>query len=380
MCYARRMRGLHYLGASLVSTLIIAVAASAGGCAESGGNKTNDPSGGSAPMGGMGGDGGSGAFGGDGGAPQGGAGPGGAPGCAPLDGPVLALDAIFLGDKPLIGSPSATAWQGFGFDIDGQVTTSDFSNHCLPNSGANPSTAFADAPNGNDNAFGKNVLPILLGLNPSLPDQANLTIAAGGFTLIAFFEALSSADMDPLTTYIWGGAPLGSAPAWNGSDCWLSRNEDVADPMNLLSATTRFDASSLSADVWSSNGTTTLVVPIDVLGYAAPLTILHARMRMQLAPSHLGAALGHIGGVVDTEAFAQVVRDVAGFLDPTLCSGATIDSLMDQIRQASDVMNDGTQDPTQVCNGISLGLGFTMLQSGIEGVAAASPPPADPCP
>jgi hypothetical protein len=38
-------------------------------------------------------------------------------------------------------------------------------------------------------------------------------------------------------------------------------------------------------------------------------------------------------------------------------SRATFDSLADQIRQAFDILVDGTQDPNQTCNGISIGLG-----------------------
>jgi hypothetical protein len=297
-----------------------------------------------------------------------------------MNGPVLALDQIYLGDTNFAGQASATAWQDFGMDVDGLTTAADFSAHCLPNNGANPATAFPDASGGIDNAFGKAVLPILLGLNPDLPDQANMAIDSGSFTLVAFFEGLQGADQSPLTTYLWGGAPLLAPPLWNGSDCWQAISDDVTDPNDVLSAKLQFNTSSVTADLWESGSTITLVVPINILGYSAPLTIYHARMEAQLAPSHLGAALGQIGGVVDTEEFAEVVRDVAGFIDPTLCVGTIIDSLMTQIRQASDIMNDGTQDPMATCDGISVGLGFTMLSTGIDGVAPQAPPQADPCP
>ena len=52
----------------------------------------------------------------------------------------------------------------------------------------------------------------------------------------------------------------------------------------------------------------------------------------------------------------------------------------DQIRQASDIMADGTQDPNSVCNGISVGLGFNMLFAGLGDIAPPAPDPPLPCP
>jgi hypothetical protein len=50
---------------------------------------------------------------------------------------------------------------------------------------------------------------------------------------------------------------------------------------------------------------------------------------------------------------------------------------MAQIAQSSDIMHDGTQDPTQPCDAISIGLGFdaTQAQLGTEVVTAVPPPP-----
>jgi hypothetical protein len=44
------------------------------------------------------------------------------------------------------------------------------------------------------------------------------------------------------------------------------------------------------------------------------------------------------------------------------------------------MMQDGTQDPTRECDGISIGLGFEMTRVVIGAVAAPVAPPANPCP
>ena len=50
-----------------------------------------------------------------------------------------------------------------------------------------------------------------------------------------------------------------------------------------------------------------------------------------------------------------------------------------QIAQASDILTDGTQDPTKPCDGISIGLGFdgALVQLGTP--VAPPPPPTNPC-
>jgi len=63
-----------------------------------------------------------------------------------------------------------------------------------------------------------------------------------------------------------------------------------------------------------------------------------------------------------------------------LCMGPTIDSLLAQMTQASDILADGSQDPAQTCNGISIGLGFKMKPVQIGVIAPPGPPPPNPCP
>ena len=83
--------------------------------------------------------------------------------------------------------------------------------------------------------------------------------------------------------------------------------------------------------------------------------------------------------MVDTEAFIVELKKAAGRIDPGLCTGSTFDSIANQIRQASDILTDGTQDPNKTCNGISFGMGFKATAVNFGKVAAKQPEPEDPC-
>ena len=52
---------------------------------------------------------------------------------------------------------------------------------------------------------------------------------------------------------------------------------------------------------------------------------------------------------------------------------------MDSIRQASDILKDGTQDPNEECDGISVGLGFEAKAVVVGDIAPAPQPVPDPC-
>jgi hypothetical protein len=72
------------------------------------------------------------------------------------------------------------------------------------------------------------------------------------------------------------------------------------------------------------------------------------------------------------------VKAIAGKVSSSLCTGTALDGVLQQIRQGSDIMHDGTQDPTKVCDAVSIGLGFETRASKL---GAPAPPVTskDPC-
>jgi hypothetical protein len=88
---------------------------------------------------------------------------------------------------------------------------------------------------------------------------------------------------------------------------------------------------------------------------------------------------GRLGGVIETEALVQSFKKVAGAAGAQFCGeSAALEGILDSVRQASDIMKDGTQNPDAVCDGISIGLGFETRRS-LLGEPTPAPLPTDPC-
>ncbi len=346
---------------------------------------TSTSSSSSSGPGGAGGDGGTSTVSAGGNGGQGGQGGQGGSGgsqvvCTPDDGTILAVSELFMGDTGWDGIEAADAWQNFGRNVDGVITTDDFSQHCTPSSGAAPVNVFPDGPNGLDNAFGKTIIPIIkAATSGGISQPATMAIQMGGSTLIFDLLGVTGADQSPVETRLYGSADLGTAPAFDGSDCWPVAESTLSDPADITSANTIFPDASLAADVWSSGAPQTIDVTFGAAGIAIPLRIYQAQIVMRLDPTHTSATQSELSGVIDTEELIATISDAAGAFDPLLCNGAILQQVANQIRQASDLMADGTQGPGATCNGISVGLGFSASAVHLGGIGPGFVPP-DTCP
>ena len=67
---------------------------------------------------------------------------------------VQAISKLYLGDADRNASP--TAWQGYGFDVDGLIfPTATTTGHCKPYPGAKPADVIPDGPGGVDTIAGR---------------------------------------------------------------------------------------------------------------------------------------------------------------------------------------------------------------------------------
>lgn len=298
---------------------------------------------------------------------------------------VLAMDHIFLGDTDRDGAPNPTnGWKQYGFDIDQLVSTKESTNLCKPKLGAPPVVVYPDGAEGRDNSFGKNVLPIVLGLDAYATIGTNDAILKGQLThlvQIDEFEPVSTCST-PLRVFL--GAPLGKPPLWNGSDVWSidpSSLTNAADPKSAKWSVE--DGVVENATVSGRSGGTIDLLVIFSGGLPLRLHVHDARISFVVElGSSLTVTRGDIGGVLDPEELVSDLVQLAGTFDPSLCdpSSPTMASITNQIRQASDILLDGKQDPNKECNGISIGVGFTMKLASLGGVAKPSPPVPNPCP
>lgn len=279
---------------------------------------------------------------------------------------------IYLGDTDRNGVDDPNAWQKYGRDIDGITSASASQGECKPH--GNSTASRVDGPAGIDNSFGKNLIAIMkvLASNAKPTNDANAGIAAGirvpmiGLDGFGGFFVYSEKTVTP--------------PTYGFSESRLVASEwtEVGS-----GAKSKIVNGGVGADGFYDSGN--LVGPTQIVAFigstpSRPLTIRAARFRMKISADGLTASEGIVTGVVPTEEFVAEVKRIAATFDPALCSGATIESIAEQMRQASDIMQDGTQDPTRECDGISIGLGFEMTRVVIGTAAQPVQPPANPCP
>ena len=87
---------------------------------------------------------------------------------------------------------------------------------------------------------------------------------------------------------------------------------------------------------------------------------------------------GTIAGVIQREELVESISKVAGSFN--VCDGPTLETLKTTIRQASDIMQDGTNRPGVPCDGISIGIGFNAKRVGPPKTPAGPPAaPVDNC-
>jgi hypothetical protein len=290
--------------------------------------------------------------------------------CPTREGTVLAVTQLNFGEG------NSGEWKRFGFNIDDRVSNGFSNDVCTPNADGHPGTAYPDGDDGIDNSFGKNLLPTILSLYPTWTTDINNGIRNGVFTALVKMYCLPPAgDVPAFTTTLVGGTSLGTRPKLDGTDKWPVEPGLLSDPMDPESSTIVFGNSSVTGTTFDSGKNVTIIftVPLKTAtkSTSIKLTLHAARMTMTLAADRKSATGGMIGGVLNTEEFVAEVKKVGHLLD--LCGSAVLDNMLTRIRQASDIMTDGSQDPSTTCDGISMGLGFEMTEAQLGDIGAANP-------
>jgi hypothetical protein len=313
-----------------------------------------------------------------------GTGTGGGPtnGCRQADEVVLAINHLYFGDTNWDESPNTqTGWENFGLDIDGLTSTAASTDVCKPAAGASASKVHPDGPNGLDNGFGKNVLPVFLANIPVLSQQANASLMNGDFSILIRLVGLGTGPtQDAIPAKVYGGAYLDVPPNFDGNDCWPVTPESLSDATDIESAKASYPASTNNLNHWDSVSTGDIDLTLQVLGYQGHAVIHHARVVMDFDPDHNGTQKGIISGVLDTEEFVAAINKLMQSFDPANCTNGTFVQMIDtQIRQASDIMKDGTQNASATCDGISIGLGFRAARVQFGTIGDPLTPKPDPC-
>jgi hypothetical protein len=295
---------------------------------------------------------------------------------------VYAIRHLWLGDvDPVTGEPSTQAWRQLGFDIDGKATTKASRDVCTLAPGA-PWDAQDDGNGGVDNGFGENVLPIIaLAEGASFAQDLNDSIASGLVTDLLVVRGLGSpTTASPLSAELLVGAPLGATPSWSGTDVWPIDSSSVKDgdaTQPLLAFGSSFVTGSVFvAEPPSGDGEIALGV---FRGAPWVIPIRHVQVAMTLSADGSTATNGALSGLLPADRFLDVARRLAPTILSSLCGPDVWLSIAQQIEQSEDILLDGTNEPGQPCDAISIGLGFDAVRVQMGPVVDVAPL-GDECP
>ena len=286
----------------------------------------------------------------------------------------FAVNQLFLGETNRSNAPTKDAWKDYGYNIDGLATTKESKDVCTRQGGAD-SAKQEDGNGGIDNAFGRTVLGFILGLVPTPSKTLNDSIQGGSFTIL--FEIAGLTDDPKQTNTGLGGRLLvggafgeGKKPTFATTDDWPYRANPIV-PIN--------GAYINNGTFVNGSGGATVELALFIQGVQLSLTINRAAITFDhTAPNDI--TNGTISGVIGTEALVSGIEKVAGRISTQLCGGSTLDTIKQTIRQASDILQDGTNRAGANCDAISIGLGFTGKRIGDpKTVAVDAVPPPDPC-
>ena len=301
----------------------------------------------------------------------------------------FAIQKLLLGEADRTGTPSTSAWKAYGYNLDGKTTTKDSTDVCTLHTGA-PKTNQADGNNGIDNAFGSVILPIIetAASLPTPSDTISQAIDSGSFTIQLQVKGLDDTATQTATGLT--GQLFASGKYDNGTPAFDATTDWPVSGL-LLNNPTDINSGSKIAfnDAYVSNGTfvsgdlaaggITVTISLVFQGVPLALSVNHAVITFDHTDA-ADAANGTIAGVIDTEQLITGLQSVAGRISASLC-GSAFNGIADQIRQASDIIKDGSNKAGAQCDGISIGLGFVGKKianpTKIASDDGAVPP--DPC-
>jgi hypothetical protein len=295
--------------------------------------------------------------------------------CAPVTANGFAARTIYLGETNRMGASDKSAWKMYGRNIDGLVSAGGPpTGECKLQAGASQKV-HEDGNNGIDNSWGRNFLPFILGLTPTPSKTMSMAIEGGARTPML---ELGGPPKQDIAAFALGLVTAEStiSPQWNGSDSRpVAESSTTAGKAKVIFPTAKISGGVLA----SGDSSAPFVFSVAIGGNSLDLPVHVARIEMTISPDGKTATNGTLSGVIGTEEMIAAMDKVAGAISTTLCGGSTLDTIHQTIRQSSDILIDGTQDPNVQCNAISFGIGFDAVAVSVGAIAGPVTPPKDPC-
>lgn len=302
----------------------------------------------------------------------------------------FAVSSLLLGETTRAGALETWAWKKYGYDLDGLTTTKDSTNVCTLHMGA-PATNQVDGDGGVDNAFGALILPIIqVGTSIQIPsDNATKLIASGAWTLQIEVRGLSgdaNQTATGLEVQMFTSGPFGATPSFDSTTDWPVLPSSLTDGQTLASGARVTFATSYVTNgvVVALSASQPLVIPVELAtktGSALPVATLELRIRDAIVTFDATTGdNGTIAGIIDSDDAIAAAAAFGPAFDKSLCGPAFL-GIADQIRQAQDILSDGTNHAGATCDAISIGIGFTAKRVANPTQVGVDPtPPPEPCP
>lgn len=304
---------------------------------------------------------------------------------------VLAVSNFYLGLTTLDGKTSATAWEQYGFNLDRTVSGKS-ACVCQPVLGVRES-ALSDAPLGVDNAYGKDLIQIISSVDVDFEKKTRESIAAGEHTWLFHlagvgkenaYSGLSATAYEAAGMVGPDGQP--AAPKLDGTDVWpigaQSFREGVTDSPQLVFNDAYTTVGDDGKTVWVGHGKGSIHLRIAFEGDDFRVRIVDPWLVLPLSADRTRVEHGMLGGTLVTEEVAAEVARVMGFFEwdgEQLCMPHdTVASVLQQIRQASDMLEGGALDANADCDRISIGIGLDAVTAHLGEVVPAEVL-VDPC-
>ncbi len=298
----------------------------------------------------------------------------GATGGRPHD---YALRTLYLGDTDRDGSPSATAWESYGYNLDGLLTTPTSTDVCTLVAGASAQVQ-QDGDEGIDNSFGENLVPILQQTSSASPTPGNFPVPL--YTVMAWVVGFDDSAGNTTSAIGLSGALLSGAdyemwrdggPGWDLTTSWPVLASSLTCPAAgcapgtnpLVAARVQFSAFQTKGTfVEETPGPLSLTLSIAGQPVAFPIEVTV----VSFDPLQPGAVTnGILAGAIDTAQLVSSFRNLAGDVSTSLCMGTAFQAIALQIEQTSDIVLTGatvSNGPGRACNAISIGLGFDATE------------------
>ncbi|MFO0553634.1 MAG: hypothetical protein U0271_34950 [Polyangiaceae bacterium] len=291
------------------------------------------------------------------------------------------------------------AWQSLGFDRDDQITKDEFSKHCKPREERPGSQLdFNDGYLGIDNAFGQTIVGLIelireqatgVQAAPDLDSAIRVGLATGDMGLIIDMAALGEdPDYRSVDARLFG-ARLGADGAWRVTSDSLTNPGAPLLEDALASATAAFPNSYVTSDRWVSStvegagGRIHMRLRFSELeSDYLDLEVFAPVLSFDLSPDRVAGHRGIFSGILSAASLATELERYIQRLDATFCDQELADAFIENITNAvldsADILLDGTQDPDELCDGISIGFGFEG--SAIDRVVGIVDTPVEPEP